>query len=166
MSVEALALDVVVLQDGVVVETYPQCSPLDVQGWNAQLAANYSRMTVVPSSVPAPTLDPTAWPANVDAQYLLGGPDGTRMLGTSDVLGALATLAQISEPTLVAIPDAYAPASAGTFTLPPVSPPPPVVKTLSGFTRTRKRSRRLRPRRCRRLRLWKADPDSTTQRRR
>jgi hypothetical protein len=125
VSVEALALDVVVLQDGVVVETYPQCSPLDVQGWNAQLAANYSRITVVASSVPTPpTLDPTAWPANVDAQYLWGGTDGTRMLGTSDVLGALATLAQISEPTLIAVPDACAPASAGTFTLPPVPPPP------------------------------------------
>lgn len=124
VTVEALALDVVVLQSRTVVETYPQCSPLDVPGWNAQLAANGSRITIVPASVPAATLDPAAWPADVDEQYLWGGTDGSRMLGTSDMLGALATLAQVREPTLIAIPDACAPAAAPTVTLPPTPPAP------------------------------------------
>ena len=125
ITVEALALDVAVLERGVVVETYPQCSPLDPDGWNAQLANNASRITIVPGSVPAPTLDPTAWPADIDERILRGGTDGTRMLGTSDVLGALASLAQIREPTLIAIPDACAPASAPPAPLPVTPPPPP-----------------------------------------
>jgi len=125
VSIEALALDVVVLLNGAAVETYPSCSPLDVNGWNAQLSANASRITIVPSSVPTPSLDPTTWAADVDAQYLWGGTDGTRMLGTSDLLTALATLAPISEPTLIAIPDACAPASVGTMTPPPAPVPAP-----------------------------------------
>jgi hypothetical protein len=125
ITIEALALDVVVLELGVVVETYPQCSPLDVDGWNAQLANNFSRIAIVPGSGPAPSLDPTAWPADVDAQELWGGTDGTRMLAPADVLGALATLAQIREPTLIAIPDACAPPAAGIPVLQPAPPPPP-----------------------------------------
>jgi uncharacterized protein len=124
VTVEALALDVVVLEGGAVVETYAQCSPLDVNGWNAQLGANNSRIAIVPGSLQAPTLDPTAWPQDVDAQYLWGGTDGTRMLGTGDLLGGLATLSGISEPTLIAIPDACAPAAVSIPTIPPPMPPP------------------------------------------
>lgn len=113
VTIEALALDVVVLEQGSIVETYPQCSPLDVNGWNAQLAQNFSRIAIVSESVPAPSLDPTAWAADVDAQYLWGGTDGTRMLAPRDVLNGLATLAQVREPTLIAIPDACAPATVG-----------------------------------------------------
>jgi uncharacterized protein len=124
ITIEALALDVVVLEAGAVVETYPQCSPLDVDGWNAQLANNFSRIAIVQNSTPAPSLDPTAWPADVDEQYLWGGTNGTRMLAPADLLSALATLAQVREPTLIAIPDACAPASAGVPAVQP-SPPPP-----------------------------------------
>jgi len=125
ITVEALALDVAVLESGNVVETYPQCSPLDIDGWNAQLATNFSRIAIVPGSVPTPSLDPTAWPADVDAQLLWGGTDGTRMLAPADLLGALATLAQIREPTLVAIPDACAPAAASLPAIQPSAPPVP-----------------------------------------
>jgi uncharacterized protein len=124
VTVEAMALDMCVLENGTVVEDYPQCSPLDVDAWNSQLATNSSRVSIVSASVPVPSLDPTAWPQDVDAQYLWGGTDGTRMLGTSDLLNALATLSTYSEPTLIAIPDACAPAAAA---MPPVAPPSPPV---------------------------------------
>jgi uncharacterized protein len=125
MTVDALAIHLLVLENGQVVEDYPNCSPLLPQLWSAQLSLANSRVVLDVSSLPALTLDPQAWPADVDAQLLAGATDGVRMLQPSDLTAALATLDPVREPTMVAIPDACAGGDAGpSQPAPPVVPPP------------------------------------------
>lgn len=108
ITIDALTIRLLVLENEQVVEDYPQCSPLFPKDWSAQLVKAGSRIALDISSVPSPTLAPDAWPADVDAQLLAGATDGVRMLRTGDLTAALATLAPVREPTLIAIPDACA----------------------------------------------------------
>jgi hypothetical protein len=124
MTVDALVIHLIVLENGQVVEDYPACSPLLPQAWSAQLSAANSRIALDVTSLPALTLDPQVWPADVDARYLLGATDGVRMLQPADLTTALKALAPVREPTMVAIPDACA---GGDVAAPPpavVVPPP------------------------------------------
>lgn len=122
--VEALGLHLLVLEDGTVVEDYRGFSPLFPAVWNARLAQAGSRVRVDPSSLPAPSLDPDAWPADVAGERLAGATDGARMLLPHDLLAALATVGPLREPTLIAIPDACAGGDAPAHATPaPPSPP-------------------------------------------
>ena len=124
MTVDALAIHLIVLESDQIVEDYPNCSPLLPQAWIARLSAANSRVVLDPASLPAISLDPQTWPADVDAQLLACATDGVRMLATSDLTAALATLDPVREPTMVAIPDACA---GGDVAAPPVTaePQPP-----------------------------------------
>jgi hypothetical protein len=129
ISVEAMTFHLLVLENGRVVEDYPDWTPLFPQRLSAQLTAASSRVVIVLDdvSLPAISLDPDTWPADVDAQPLAGATDGVRMLLPADLLAGLAALAPVAEPTLVAIPDACAPGDAPEP--PPVIPTPPSDET-------------------------------------
>jgi phage tail sheath protein FI len=124
MTVDALAIHLLVLESGAIVEDYPNCSPLLPHAWSAQLVAANSRIALDPASLPAPSLDPDVWPADVDAHLLLGATDGVRMLAPADLTSAMATLAPVREPTMVAIPDACAGGDVAPARPPVVTPPP------------------------------------------
>jgi phage tail sheath protein FI len=123
MTVDALTIHLLVLENAEIVEDYPNCSPLFPEAWSARLSAANSRVTLDPGSMPPATLDPEMWPADVDAQLLAGATDGVRMLQTGDLTAALATLAPAREPTVVAIPDACAGGDVAVAA--PHAPPPP-----------------------------------------
>ncbi|MBV9271047.1 MAG: phage tail sheath subtilisin-like domain-containing protein, partial [Candidatus Eremiobacteraeota bacterium] len=121
MTIDLLAIHVLVLENDQIVEDYPRCSPLFPDTWSAQFINANSRLSLDASSLPPASLDPQLWPADVDAQLLAGATDGVRMLRAPDVLAALASVAPLREPTLVAIPDACAGGD--------VAPPPEYVPT-------------------------------------
>lgn len=119
--VDVVALRVLVLEGGTVVEDYDPVSPLGLEDLAAQLLAANSRITIDANDLAPATLDPTTWLADVDSRALGAGTDGARMLSPDDLLAALAALAPLREPTLIAIPDACARAEY----VPPPAPAPP-----------------------------------------
>ncbi|MFN2459502.1 MAG: hypothetical protein ABR591_02220, partial [Candidatus Velthaea sp.] len=124
MTVDALAIHLLVLENEQVVEDYPQCSPLFPRAWSALLVNANSRVALDPATVPAATLDPQMWPADVNAQLLAGATDGVRMLRPRDLTAALAALAPVREPTMIAIPDACAGGDVAPTPQHAVPPPP------------------------------------------
>jgi phage tail sheath protein FI len=108
LSVEALALHLIVLEGDQVVEDYDGLSPLWPTLWADRLSLAGSRVQLDPTSVPPASLDVSAWPANTSATPLAGGTDGVRALAPSDLIGAINALAPVLEPTLIAVPDACA----------------------------------------------------------
>lgn len=121
ITVEALALHLLVLESGQVVEDYDGCSPFFPDAWNARLRNAGSRVTFDATSFPPPAFDLSGWPADVDAEPLAGGTDGVRMLSPTDLIGGLDALDPVREPTLIAMPDACA---SGAVPLRPIAPPP------------------------------------------
>ena len=108
LSVEALGLHQIVIENGYVVEDYDGLSPLWPQLWADRLSAATSRVVLDVSSALTPSLDPLAWPADTPGMLLAGGTDGTRALLPRDLIAALNTLGPVREPALVAVPDACA----------------------------------------------------------
>ena len=124
MTVEILIIHLLVLENDQIVEDYPECSPIFPLTWSAQLINANSRVALDVGSVPAASLDPEAWPADTEGRLLVGATDGVRMLSTDDLAAALAALAPVREPTLIAIPDACASGEAAPVP-PQLVPPPP-----------------------------------------
>ncbi|HXP93472.1 MAG TPA: phage tail sheath C-terminal domain-containing protein [Candidatus Binatia bacterium] len=120
LCVECLAIHAVVLEGDQVVEDYDGLSPLWPQLWADRWSSANSRLSLDPASLPNPSLDPDAWPADTPGILLAGGTDGTRAAAPADLVAALNALAPFREPTLIAVPDACASGAAP-------QPPPPVV---------------------------------------
>ena len=123
--IEGIALHLLVLESGQVVEDYAGCSPFFPDAWNARLRNAGSRVTFDASAFPPPAFDLSGWPADVDAVPLAGGTDGVRMLSPADLIGGLDALDPLREPTLIAMPDACA-SGAVPLRQPPPPPIPPV----------------------------------------
>lgn len=124
LTLEAVALHLLVLEDGAVVEDHLDWSPVFPARLGARLAAAFSRVSIVVNdpALPAVSLDPDDWPAPVDGLTLRGATDGVRMLSPADVLRELATLGPVAEPMLVAVPDSCAGEAPEVLTVNPIPP--------------------------------------------